>query len=346
MGITPLKNYRLFIITVFTFIFVNSFSFNLSSNNKPSVLNFNSQAIAKSSGGRSGGGSFKKRRSSGSRSRSKSSSPRNSSPRPTYNSRPKTRTSSPSRSYSSPSYRNNYTYRSGSSSSGSIVTLLFLLIFGGVAFVVIAIVLKSLFASNNRANQGDRERDNNIVTLSKLQVALSAEAKGVQKQLSELSLSIDTDIDEGLVELLRESVLVLLRNSDYWSHVLSSSESLHIDKAESAFQKLSVAERSNFSAETLSNVGGKIRQREAIQPDENDVAAYIVVTLILGTADDKPLFDKIHSQEELQSALEKLASIRDDYLMKFELLWSPQTEEDSMTYDELITEYTDMIQLF
>lgn len=346
MGIPPVKNYRLFIITVFTFIFVNSFSVNLPSNNKLSILNLNSKAIAKSSGGRSGGGSFKKR-SSGSRS-PRRSSPRKSSPRPTYNSRPRTRTrtSSPSRSYSSPSYRNNYNYRSGSSSNGSIFALLFLLIFGGVAFAVIAMVLKSIFANNSSATQSDRERNNNIVTVSKLQVALSAEAKDVQKQLSELSLSIDTDTDAGLVELLRESVLVLLRNSDYWSHVLSSSDSLHIDKAESAFQQISVAERSNFSAETLSNFEGKIRQREAIQPDENDLAAYIVVTLILGTVDDKPLFDKIHSQEELQLVLEKLASIRDDYLMKFELLWSPQSEEDSMTYDELITEYTDMIQLF
>lgn len=230
------------------------------------------------------------------------------------------------------------------------MTLLLLLILGvatsAVIFAVIVLVFKSIFASNSRGNKSDRERDNNIVTISKLQVALFAEAKDVQKQLSELSLSIDTNTDEGLVELLRESVLVLLRNGDYWNYVLSSSNSLHIDKAESAFQKLSVAERSKFSAETLSNFEGKIQQREAISPDENDVAAYIVVTLILGTADDKPLFEKIHSKEELQLVLENLASMRDDYLMKFELLWSPQTEEDSLTYDELITEYTDMIKLF
>ena len=341
------NKYWLSIVTVFTFIFINGFSFSFFRLNPKALARENStksKLIAKSSGGRSGGGSFKKR-SSGSSS-SRRSSPRKSSPRPTYNSRPKTRTSSPSRSYSSPSYPNNYTYHSGSSSNGFIFILLFLLIFGGVTFAVIAIVLKSIFASNSSAKPSDRERDNNIVTLSKLQVALSAEAKDVQKQLSELSLSTDTDTDEGLIELLRESVLVLLRNSEYWSHVLSSSDSLHIDKAESAFQQLSVAERSKFNAETLSNFEGQIRHREAIQPDENDVAAYIVVTLILGTADDKPLFDKINSQEELQLVLENLASIRDDYLMKFELLWSPQTESDSLTYDELITEYTDMIQLF
>ena len=341
------NKYRLFIVTLFTFISINSFSLSLFKLNPKAIArekSTESKLIAKSSGGRSGGGSFKKR-SSGSSS-PRRSSPRKSSPRPTYNSRPRTRTSSPSRSYSSPSYRNNYTHHSGSSSNGFIFALLLFLIFGGVTFAVVAIVFKSIFASNSSTKPSDRERDNNIVTISKLQVALSAEAKDVQKQLSELSLSIDTNTDKGLVELLRESVLVLLRNSDYWSHVLSSSESLHIDKAESAFQNLSVTERSKFNTETLSNFEGKIRQREAIQSDENDIAAYILVTLILGTADDKPLFGKIHSQEELQSVLENLASMRDDYLMKFELLWSPQTEEDSLTHDELITEYTDLIKLF
>ena len=361
MGIFSAKNDRLLTLTIFTFVFFNSLGFNLSSNNKLSVLDLNPTAIAqskstedkpiaKSSGGRSSGGSFKKRSSGSSSPRkssptrsSGSSSPKKSSPRPTYNSRP--RTSSPSRSYSSPSYRNSYTHHSGSSSNGFLLLLL-LLLFGGITFAVIFIAFKSIFANFSSENQNERERDNNIVTLSKLQVALLADAKDVQKDLSELSLSIDTDTDEGLVELLRESVLVLLRNSDYWNYVLSGSDSLHIDKAESAFQNLSVAERSKFSAETLSNFDGQIRQREAIQPDENDIAAYIVVTLILGTADDKPLFGKIHSKEELQLVLENLASMRDDYLMKFELLWSPQTEEDSLTYDELITEYTDMIKLF
>ncbi len=65
----------------------------------------------------------------------------------------------------------------------------------------------------------------------------------------------------------------------------------------------------------------------------------------MGTADDNPLFKEIHTREELQAALQKVASIRSDYLMVFELLWSPQSETDSLTYDELLTEYTDMIQL-
>jgi uncharacterized membrane protein len=70
-----------------------------------------------------------------------------------------------------------------------------------------------------------------------------------------------------------------------------------------------------------------------------------VVTLLVGTADDQPLFKEVRSPEALKEALETVASVPSDYLMKFELLWSPQVEEDSLTYDELLTEYTDMVQI-
>lgn len=324
---------RLFTSTILTFLLFESLAFNLSSKIKLSVFEFFPKAVAretiieevaKSTGGRSGGGSFKKRSSGSSSSKRKRSS-----------------SSRSSSSYSSPSSSSYYHNSSGS--GNGFVGVVFLLLLGGFAVCLVTQNNSTNFASEKAT---ERERDNNIVTISKLQVALLAGAKNVQKHLSELSLSINTDTDEGLLELLRESVLILLRNSDYWHYVLSSSESLAIDRAESRFQQLSVVERSKFSAETLSNVDGKIRQREAISPDEPEQSAYILVTLILGTANDRPLFKSIYSSEDLKLALEKIASIRDDYLMKFELLWSPQTEEDSLSEDELIAEYTDMIRLF
>ncbi len=322
------------------FFMVNSQEQHSSAIAKTNYHKTEEQLIARSSGGRSGGGSFKKRSSD-------SSSPRNS--RPTRNSSPNTSPrnyTTPQPTYNTPPRNNspsNYTYRSRNSNNQSvfIVGFFFLMVFGLIGFIIFN--QRSRKSSNNQ--QSDQERDNNIVTISKLQIALLADATGVQKDLSELSLNINTDSYEGLVDLLRESVLVLLRNSDYWDYVGASSESINIDKAESAFEKLSIIERSKFNTETLSNIEGKIRQQEIIQPDENDIAAYIVVTLILGTADDQPLFGKIHSHEELQSVLENLASMREDYLMKLELLWSPQTEADSLTYDELLTEYTDLIKL-
>ena len=316
--------------------------------------------IAKKSGGRSGGGSFK--RSSGS---SRSSSPK--STKRSSSSSGSTRGSSSSYD-SSPTYRDTYrhtptrTYTHTRSSNSSalpwfvtliIVSLVLLLIFAAI-FLPLYLIFKIVSRLLNRHNASDsdrtlqtinRERDNDKVTVSQLQIALSPQASGLQQELSTLSLDVDTNTSEGLVELMRESVLSLLRHDRAWTYVLANSTSLDISQAETAFDKISLTERSKFSGESLSNVNGKIKTTETVTYNEEDFPAYIVVTLIFGTADDRPLFAKINHEQQLKETLLKLAAMREDYLLKFELLWTPQVENQYLTEEELLLEYTDMIKL-
>lgn len=230
-----------------------------------------------------------------------------------------------------------------SSNNDGIVFLIVALILAGAVLLAVFMLIKHRSAGGGAA----KELDNDIVTISKIQVALLAEARSIQSQLSELSLTTDTDTSEGLLQLLQESALALLRTPENWTHVLSTSQVVRSrEEAETVFNKLSFEERSKFSAETLTNVDGSIRQKEALSPSlDEDPAAYIVVTLLVGTANDQPLFEEIRTDEVLKDALHKIASISPDYLMVFELLWSPQAETDTLTYDELLTEYTDMVQI-
>src|SRR4028119_428686 len=193
----------------------------------------------------------------------------------------------------------------------------------------------------------NNELDNDIVTVSKLQVAVQSSALSLQSELSELTLEADTETTQGLRKLLEEAALVLLRNADNWTHVLGSSQTIdRREEAETVFSRLSIEERSKFSAETLTNVDGKIRQREVVESDRNQgTTAYIVVTLLIGTADDRPLFVKIDSAQAMQEALKNVAAMRSDYLMVFELLWSPQVETDTLTEAELATEYADLVAI-
>jgi uncharacterized membrane protein len=193
----------------------------------------------------------------------------------------------------------------------------------------------------------NNELDNDIVTVSKLQVALQSSALSLQSELSELTLEADTETTQGLRKLLEEAALVLLRNAENWTHVLGSSQTIdRREEAETVFSRLSIEERSKFSAETLTNVDGKIRQREVVESDRNQgTTAYIVVTLLIGTADDRPLFGKIDSAQAMQEALKNVAAMRSDYLMVFELLWSPQVETDTLTEAELATEYADLVPI-
>ncbi|MGC1393407.1 MAG: DUF1517 domain-containing protein [Coleofasciculaceae cyanobacterium] len=190
------------------------------------------------------------------------------------------------------------------------------------------------------------ELENDIVTISKLQVALKSSAALLQSELSQLTLEADTETTAGLKKLLEDTVVALLRNTD-WTHVYGSSETIsNREAAETVFNRLSIEERSKFSAETLTNVDGKIRQRELIEPEKNEEgAAYIVVTLLIGTADDRPLFASIDTAEEMQETLKQVAAMQLDYLMVFELLWSPQVDTDTLTEAELAKEYGELLAI-
>lgn len=191
------------------------------------------------------------------------------------------------------------------------------------------------------------ELENDIVTITKLQVALYAEARSLQAQLSELTLSADTATSEGLLQLMQDSIQALLANSEYWTHLLASSQTVSSrETAETVFSNFSLEERSKFSIQTLTNVDGEIRQQPLTEPAADEgPAAYIVVTLLIGTADDQPLFDHVSSAQALKEALGKLGTMFPDYLLVFELLWSPQAETDALTQEELLAEYKDLVEL-
>jgi uncharacterized membrane protein len=322
------------------------------------TLQWGQRAEARSSGGRSGGGSS-----------SRSSSPRrvpaqnNSNnysggynrgggtvivpvPAPYY---PSSGYYNDSNYSHNSNFSNNYPNRStASSQSGDdggllIVGILILMMgVGGIGFVV-WLLMKML---KPKPHNPYAEIDNDKVTVTKLQVALLATARSIQKELTDLSLKIDTSNQEGLSQLLQEAALALLRHPEYWTHVNASSETMNSrEEAQQRFNQISIAERSKFSVESLVNVGGSRRQQQIAKPSADESAAYIVVTLLLGTANDKPLFETVQTAEALKSTLEAIAAFPSDYLFVVELLWSPQEESDSLTYDELLTEYTEMRQV-
>lgn len=321
---------RLFGATALTFTLINSAHPDLLAGFSGQGWQLQGEAaFAKSSsGGRAKGGSFSRPSSSGS-SRSNSSSPSNSSgsSRTIYRSN-----GGPVIIHSS----------GGTTSSSSLDWLWMLLICGGGSALILYILWKF-----NNSPSASQELENNTVTVTKLQVALLAQAKQIQTDLTELALSADTETPEGLTELLHESVIALLRSPENWSHVGFSSQTFKTrEEAGQQFEQISITERSKFTAETLVNVGGRVRQTStATKKDDSEPAAYVVVTLIVGTEDDRPLFDKIHSTEELTTALQRLGSITQDYLAIFEMIWTPQNEKDSLSRDELLAEYPHLIQI-
>ena len=58
-----------------------------------------------------------------------------------------------------------------------------------------------------KKNQALLGLGNDTFTISKLQVALLAQAREVQARLTELSLDVDTDTPEGLMTLMQEAAI-------------------------------------------------------------------------------------------------------------------------------------------
>jgi uncharacterized membrane protein len=350
--------FRYLLSALLTFTAINMADFSHSPDRISEGLYGDRYAQAKSSGGRTGGGSFRRSNPS-TPSRSNTTSPSYSRPdnRRSFDdnrdrggttvvapviinngqSRPDRNTGSGFTSTSSNS-------SDGDAFAGFIVLLVAILIVGGIGWFIFYLIKQGSQSSSNSG--AAKDLNNETVTVTKLQVALLAQARELQSRLSEISLEVDTNTPEGLHWLMQETVVALLRTPENWTHALSSSQAVKTEAAEKIFNQISVAERSKFSAETLVNVRGVNRKQKPITIDpEKEPAAYIVVTLIVGTEHDKPLFGQIRSQADLQAALEAIAAIPPSHLLVFELLWSPQAETDSLTYDELLTEYSDMVQI-
>lgn len=313
----------------------------------------------RSSGGRSGGGSFKRRPST----RGPISPPKT---QPRFPSRvtPRPRLDSPLRDRSggpifvpiptqprlqpqaplngSPLESTPHRSQSGNTSNALLITLVVLFLGGGGFGLLLWFLIK-----NQTPTDPFAEINNDTVTVSQLQVALVANAGSIQQELSTLALNADTHTNDGLVHLLQESALILLRHSESWTHVHAESQTVpNLDIAQKVFSQMAIAERSKLSAETLVNVGGTVSPQKTIFLDpEEGPAAYIVVTLLVGTAHDRPLFAEIRTEAALSQALQEIAALPPDYLLVLELIWSPQAASDSLTYDELLTEYTDLMQI-
>ncbi len=189
------------------------------------------------------------------------------------------------------------------------------------------------------------EIHNDILTISTVQVALLANSP-IQQQLSEIVETMEIATPEQLKEQLQAVVIALLRLTEFWSHAQVASQTFpDRTQAESFYSQGSMQERAKLSEETLTRDSFGLREKAIVLPEGEDPAAYVVVTLRLGTTHDRPLFETVHSSADLKVIFDKLAAMTTPELLTFELIWSPQESSDSLSRDELLTEYSDLVMV-
>ncbi|MBD2569575.1 DUF1517 domain-containing protein [Anabaena lutea] len=228
--------------------------------------------------------------------------------------------------------------------------------FGGLFGILIFFAIANfLVQSFRRVSSPEGEEvsynSNPGVSVTRLQVGLLAQARGLQTELNQIAEKADTNTPEGRTEILQEASLALLRHPEYWVYAGGGSQQVKLNAAESQFNRLSLAERSKFSEETLSNVNNQLKSVLAKElPGEVDnptrlisegPGEYLIVTLLAATL-GKFEIPQINSADDLRQALRQIGSLPGEQLLALEVLWTPQAEGDTLTTDDLFAEYPDL----
>jgi len=220
---------------------------------------------------------------------------------------------------------------------------------GGLGTIVLLVVVVggAIYVLRNFRRDGADGGSSDKVDVFRLQVALLASAKQLQRDLNRIATAADTDTPAGLARLNQEATLALLRNPEFWAYAKSNQINLPRLQAESQFNQLALAERTKYTEETLTKIGdGKqaiVKSFAADNPDE--VAEYIVVTLLVATEAGVARLSDVRNAEELRQALATIGSFSGEQIVALEVIWTPQAENDTLTSEELLTQYTDLVRL-
>ncbi|MFS8018750.1 hypothetical protein Hanom_Chr15g01395711 [Helianthus anomalus] len=143
----------------------------------------------------------------------------------------------------------------------------------------------------------------------KLQVGSLGTGRLLQKDLNRIANVADTSNSKGVYFVLQESILALLRHSEYCISGYSSVDvKSSVVECQERFNQTSIEERGKFDEETLVNINN-IRKKSATSQSSNGLPNdYIVVTIIVA-ARGVPELPPVKSSAQLKEALQKLASI-------------------------------------
>ncbi|MGB2924376.1 MAG: DUF1517 domain-containing protein [Limnothrix sp.] len=271
------------------------------------------------------------------------------------------RRSMPSRTYSAPQTRRAPVgggYRGGYGYGGGGFGFPFLLpfmafgggsgIFGLLIMLAIAGFLVRTFQSvlGGGATSGDSvgySMPSSKISVAKVQVGLLAQARDLQTDLNKIADRSDTGTPEGRAKVLQETTLALLRNPEYWVYGVTEDTEAGVDAAEAKFNQLALSERSKFTAETLSNVNNERNQKanttatDLVKTDGMP-SEYIMVTIIVGAMGKLDL-PKINDSQNLEQAIRQVGALGGDRLLALEILWTPQAEGDTLSTDDILTYY-------
>eukprot|EP00199_Chlamydomonas_sp_CCMP681_P005632 CAMPEP_0119109064 /NCGR_PEP_ID=MMETSP1180-20130426/17068_1 /TAXON_ID=3052 ORGANISM="Chlamydomonas cf sp, Strain CCMP681" /NCGR_SAMPLE_ID=MMETSP1180 /ASSEMBLY_ACC=CAM_ASM_000741 /LENGTH=240 /DNA_ID=CAMNT_0007094773 /DNA_START=91 /DNA_END=813 /DNA_ORIENTATION=- len=202
-----------------------------------------------------------------------------------------------------------------------------------------------LFGFGGQSSYDDEEE---TFTVMRIQFGIFGDIDKWQKDLEKIAEAHDTDEEDGLHDLLLDTLQLINRKSEYVGYCATGGKIYNDpDAAEAKFKEVSFEERSKFKDETFSNVEGRVRKNPKSNYDLaglKDLDQWMCVTMIMALERKLklPVIDTVY---DVKKATKVLAGISVDELLAFELLWTPEDPGDSYSKDELLTDYPTMVTL-
>jgi uncharacterized membrane protein len=226
---------------------------------------------------------------------------------------------------------------------GGILGLLIVL---GIVVVLGRVLLQNLATARRNRLDGPSSGvlGGERYAVVKCQLALLSTARSLQRDLQTYAGTASTDTVTGLASAMQDVVMALMRHGDYWRYgVVQVQAAATLDDAERAFNQVVGQERAKLSEELTVNVDGMRRraQRSENTPS-NEVGQYLVVTLIVATGYPEFTAYQTPSPKDIEGTLQRLSTLLTSDLLAFEVMWSPENPDDSLTEDELIAEYPEL----
>ncbi|CAB9519298.1 Protein of unknown function (DUF1517) [Seminavis robusta] len=229
-----------------------------------------------------------------------------------------------------------------------------LLVLGGMALTVSNAIGNTF--SRGASFFEERETDSVLgggTSVLKLSVAISVadrdDPNSILKVLERLADTAKTDSRVGIQNLSSQIAVELLRRKA--SVVAGATDYQHYrnrDKAQRAFNSLSVEERGKFEQETISKFGGvdyaSNSRVQSFGAADGSKATMAVVTLCLAIDGDKTKVPEIRNMRDIEEALRKIASDAkvSDCLQGAEILWTPQDSSESLTFRDVVADYPEL----
>jgi uncharacterized membrane protein len=222
----------------------------------------------------------------------------------------------------------------------------------GIVCLGAVMVVRSIRRAARRGNLGysvDNDEYDDVAAsmdrsyVYKIQLGLGRSGRSVQKRLEEFASTGDTSSEAGLAELLRQTMLELMREKDAIRYgLVEPSGPFSLSNGEAKMNGATMAERSRFQLERVRGAEGQVRRSEAAATVGKEALEFLVITILVATRSPLDGMKKVEDRFALEGVLSELGGVPSSALLGLEVVWTPADPEDSLTETDLMTTYPEL----